>query len=320
MPDLSAPVRQQLLTLLEDFGNLAATTEVRERVIALIPAFHALRKLGTTLVPEAATAGARERILTYFLKYPRAIIHTDELMVVSGISDYPRRIRELRVERGWHLLGGVTARRMYEAGELDLPGVSAQDIAVMGPDDYVLLSEVQDRDAAHRWRLANSIRRRTELSGRDRMLAYLLENVGRQVSGEELDYVAKISDWPRRCRELRTEEGWQMMTRNSGRPDLPVGMYLLESAEQALPHDRRIPDSVRVEVLQRDDNRCRKCQWTYTEQSPSDPRRLLELHHLDYHSHGGANNTANLITLCNVHHDDVHREHMSGADVLAWVE
>ena len=240
-------------------------------------------------------------------------------MVVSGISEYGRRVRELRVEFGWNILGGTTAKRMATAEDLDLPADTLAEIGKMTKDDYILISEEQDRDAAHRWRIANNIRKMSHLSGANRMLLYLQQNVGHLVSGEELDYVANISDWPRRTRELRTQEGWSVQTRNSGRPDLPVGMYVLESLAQAPPHDRHISDSTRVEVLNRDGHACRKCGWTYTEAHAGDPRKLLELHHLDHHATGGTNDTDNLITLCNVHHDELHAKHMDRNAALVWI-
>ncbi len=122
----------------------------------------------------------------------------------------------------------------------------------------------------------------------------------------------------RRTRELRTEEGWPVKTKQFGRPELSVGVYVLEEDKQAEPHDRHIPDSIRIEVLTRDQFRCRKCGWNTQDRRKEDPRQLLELHHLDYHSEGGSNTTDNLITLCNVHHDDVHRMHIDRSELLIW--
>ncbi len=41
--------------------------------------------------------------------------------------------------------------------------------------------------------------------------------------------------------------------------------------------------------------------------SPEDPRKRLELHHRTQHKDKGENTVQNLVTLCNVHHDDIHR-------------
>lgn len=304
---------RRLINRLENFEQRLESDDLREQVRALVPAVHLLRDLGSSLVPADAAKSARDRILYYLRRYPLTIIAGDELGVVSGISEYARRVRELRVEYGWPIYSGTTAKEMLEeelisgTGEVFGSELPTEAIRAMKADDYVLVGE-QDRDAAHRWHLANDIRKMRHLSMRDRLLLYLRENVGKPVTGEELRYVAgDAQSWPRRTRELRTEEGWPVATRNSGRPDLPIGVYVLEADRQSPPHDRHIPDPVRVAVLERDRFRCRCCGWHPSERTSGDPRALLELHHIEHHAEGGSNEPDNLITLCNVHHDEVHR-------------
>lgn len=306
----------ELINVLDNFVDLAESDELRQRVLALLPAFHLLRQFGNNIIPNGGQLAARDRILIYLQKYPLTIIDSEELLVVSGITDYQRRVRELRVEFGWPILSGTTVRNMFINGEWNDTGV---DVSKIKPDKYIMLASEQDRDAAYRWRLSNEIRNE-KLSVKDKLLKYLRANVGKEVTGEELAYIAKNSgDWPRRTRELRTEEGWPVKTKQYGRPDLSVGVYVLEEDKQAEPHDRHIPDSVRIEVLTRDQFRCRKCAWGTQDKKPEDPRQALELHHLDYHSEGGLNTTSNLVTLCNVHHDDVHMKRMDKDTLLSWI-
>lgn len=230
------------------------------------------------------------------------VIRGDELMVVSGISDWPRRVRELRREEGWRILSGEAAGAMIDEDELYLEGIDANSLEV---DDYILAATEQDRDAAHRWHVANRIRR-TNAGVQAKVLEYLRENVGHPVMGDELIYVAKgKTEWARRVRELRTEQGWPVVTKMNGRPDLPIGAYMLEMDRQSPAHDRKIPDSVRGAVLERDDYKCQQCQWTHAQWNPANPRHL-ELHHQEAHQDGGANTADNLISLCNICHD---REH-----------
>lgn len=94
-------LRRQLVDLLDDFAKKLNQSDLRKKVLALVPAFHKLRDLGSSLIPRKEASAARDRILAYFRKYPLTIIHGDELMVVSGIQDWPRRLRELRCEFGW---------------------------------------------------------------------------------------------------------------------------------------------------------------------------------------------------------------------------
>lgn len=306
----------ELQSLLADFAKELSRPDLRERVRALVPSFEAIRKLGVSLMPESANDAARDRVLSYFRKYPQTVLDGDELMVISGIGEWARRVRELRVEDGWLINTGTTYRELA----LDLEDNESAAIVdqlkrdlgfdpfSMRPDQYVLASDVQDRDAAFRWRQLNKIRK-SGGSVRDKVLEYLKLNVGMPVSGEELRYLSpRTTEWARRVRELRTEYGWAVASRMSGRPDLAVGVYVLEHDRQARPNDRKINDAVRVNVLNRDNHKCRVCGWDYSQKKPGDPRNFLELHHLLHHVKGGQNTEDNLITLCNTHHDEVHSD------------
>lgn len=297
-------LRQHLLSLITDFEQELKYGDLRARVRSLVPTFYALRDLGSSLIPKTSAATARDRIILYLSTYPRTVIKGDELMVISGIGEWARRVRELRVEQGWSIVTGVTADEMVKAGDLDLALLGVASFKV---DDYLLLDERQDRDAAFRWNSANAIRK-TKVAVKDKLLGFLTANVGRPVTGEELRYVANGStEWARRVRELRTEEGWSITTRATGRPDLPVGAYVLEDLHQTPVHDRKIPDPIRGEVLVRDNYQCQNCGWTHATWNASDPRHL-ELHHIVHHAKGGQNSAANLKTLCTICHHKIHRE------------
>jgi len=309
-------LRQQLISLLEGFENRLKDDDLRDQVKCLIPAHGTLRDLGSSLIlNESANSGA-ERIIAYLLKYPKMLVQGDELMVVAGISEYARRIRELRVQKGWKILSGNTLRDLFEEERQEIEHL-VNDVLELKPDTYILLSRVQDRDAAHRWNLANEIRK-SDLSVQNKILKYLRANVGKEVTGEELTYLAKNrSEWARRVRELRTELGWPVATKSSGRSDLSVGIYILERDKQAEVHDRKIPDPIRIKVLDRDGYSCRQCNWNHENRKEADRvRNLLELHHIEHHAAGGSNTLENLITLCNVCHDDVHRGNIPSDELL----
>jgi hypothetical protein len=296
-------IRSELVDLLKSFKDQLKSGTLRERVLALIPAVNLLKDLGCSLIPKTVASSAPDRILAYLREYPLTIIRGQELEVVGGISEWARRVRELRVQFGWNIISGKTAREMLREGELAINGV---DLSRMKPDEYILLSAEEDREGAHRWNVANEIRKGGG-SVSDRMLAYLRKNVGRAVTGEELRYVAKNkTEWARRVRELRTEHGWPVITKTSGNPDLPVGVYVLEEDRQAPEHDRKIPDAVRTAVLRRDGHACVECGWSHSEWTRSAPRHL-ELHHIKPHVEKGANTENNLQTLCTVCHDAKHR-------------
>lgn len=295
-------VRQKVARLIANFEAELQSGQLRQKVLALIPIFHGLRDIGKALIPAENASAARDRILYYFRQYPGTIINGDELLVVSGIQEYARRLRELRVQFGWAIASGVTIKEMSE----DEAGEVPDELKTMRPNEYILLSAAEDRDAAHRWHLANKIRKERG-SVRGKILKYLQANVGRCVTNEELRYVAgDKTEWARRVRELRTEYGWPIATKTTGRPDLALGVYVLQEDRQSPEHDRNIPDDVRREVLRRDRYKCRMCGWSHEEWNPSDPRHL-ELHHIEHHAKGGANVGKNLKTLCTACHDKIHR-------------
>jgi hypothetical protein len=314
--DESELIRRSLVELLTNFAVELASADLRAKVIALIPAFHKLRDLGSSLIPKIEAASARDRIITYFKRYPRKVIDGDELLVVSGIAEWARCVRELHVRFGWLIYSGVTFHHMAKdaqsvAGSQEaasLRAVLGVDPSEIKPDHYVLVRVEQDRSAAHRWNVLYDVRRK-KLSVTDKIIEYFRKNVGDEITGEELKYLAKDKkEWARRVRELRTEQGWPIVTKNSGREDLPIGVYVLEEDRQTYEHDRSIPDIIRVAVLQRDGFKCVRCGWSRAMLSPDDPRKMLELHHVQHHKDKGANTPENRITLCNVHHDEVHRK------------
>jgi len=310
----SEALRQELIELLTGFEAKLRAGDVRQQVQGLIPANKKLCELGVSLVDETSIGSARARILAYLRRYPKTIIQGDELMVVAGISEYARRIRELRVEFGWPILSGQALRQ----SDIEL---DSEERRKAKADTYYLVEDYQDRDAAHRWNVANSIRKRGG-AVKDRLLEYFRENVAKVVTGEELRYLAKNnSEWARRVRELRAEEGWPIMTKMSGRPDLPGGVYVLEEDRQAEVHDRKIPDTVRVAVLERDGFTCKKCGWNKDNNNAADRyRNFLELHHIKHFSDSGENTLENLITLCNMCHDDVHRGNITPEELFGLID
>ena len=295
-----------LVKLLGQFDDAAENIDLREKVLALIPVWDELRALGISLIPNNLAKAARDRILYYFQKYPKTVISHRELMIISGISEWARRVRELKTEYGWAIISGRTAKEMYDTenfpAEKEFP-----DLSCMGSDDYIMFDIRQDRESAFRWKLANEIRKNRN-GAKVSILEFLKKNVGKPVTGEELRYVAHDkSEWARRVRELRTEEGWSISTYWNGRPELPIGTYLLESERQQPVHDRKIDDSIRRKVLVRDNYTCDDCRWSPKQWNKSDPR-YLELHHIKQHVDGGINEAENLVVLCNVCHDKMHKK------------
>lgn len=137
---------------------------------------------------------------------------------------------------------------------------------------------------------------------RSKLRAYFLANLGRVMDSNELRAVAgNISEWARRVRELRTEEGFLILTHND-RADLKPGEYLLESAKPQPAFARGISKETRAFVLDRNGLTCQMCGALAGEPHPYDPSRKTRLHigHVIDKSLGGSDDAGNLKAICSV--------------------
>jgi hypothetical protein len=137
---------------------------------------------------------------------------------------------------------------------------------------------------------------------RAKLRAHFLANVGRVMDSHELREVAdNQSEWARRVRELRTEQGYQILTHND-RSGLKPGQYLLESAKPLPAFARAISKETRAYVLDRNGFTCQMCGAVAGEPHPYDPSRKTRLHlgHVIDKSMGGADDASNLRAICSV--------------------
>jgi HNH endonuclease len=137
---------------------------------------------------------------------------------------------------------------------------------------------------------------------RAKLRPHFLANVGRVMDSEELRKVAgDISEWARRVRELRTEEGYQILTHND-RADLKPGEYLLEAKKPQPAFARAISKELRALVLDRNGFTCQMCGAVAGEPHPYDPGRKARLHigHVIDKSMGGKDELPNLRAICSV--------------------
>jgi hypothetical protein len=135
-----------------------------------------------------------------------------------------------------------------------------------------------------------------------KLRAHFLANVGRVMDSDELRAVAQNqSEWGRRVRELRTEEGYLILTHND-RSELKPGQYLLETAKPQPAFARAISKETRAFVLDRNGFTCQMCGAVAGEQHPYDATRKTRLHlgHVIDKSMGGTDDPPNLRAICSV--------------------
>ena len=135
-----------------------------------------------------------------------------------------------------------------------------------------------------------------------RIREFLRSHVGKTVTSIEIRDAAgkSVSEWARRVRELREQEGWKILTHHDA-TYLKPGQYLLteEPPENAVKFERGISAKLRAEVLDRNGFTCQMCGLTPGDIDPATGRKVrLHLGHIKDKSLGGKIELSNLRALC----------------------
>lgn len=138
------------------------------------------------------------------------------------------------------------------------------------------------------------------MSARESIRLFLLKNLNRTIQGSELREAAGgISEWARRVRELRDEQGYDILT-HKDRADLKLGQYMLLTARRRPILDRTISKEIRARVLERNGFTCQACGAAAGDPDPFHPDRTIRLtigHIVDF-SKGGKSEFGNLRAEC----------------------
>ncbi|HRQ86432.1 MAG TPA: HNH endonuclease signature motif containing protein [Flavobacteriales bacterium] len=143
---------------------------------------------------------------------------------------------------------------------------------------------------------------KTGKGARAKLRSFFLEHVGVVLDSERLREVSGgISEWARRVRELRDEEGFDIQTHND-RSDLKPGQYVLVSTKPKPAFERGISKETRAFVLDRNGFTCQMCGMAAGEPHPYDHGRKTRLHigHIIDKSMGGDDSPGNLRAICSV--------------------
>lgn len=140
-----------------------------------------------------------------------------------------------------------------------------------------------------------------EPGARKKLKEFLLQHVGVVLEADDLRSASgNASEWARRVRELRNEEGMNIVTHND-RSELKPGQYMLLDT-QALPSfARTMSKETRAYVLDRDGFTCQMCGTAAGETHPFDGRKArLHIGHIIDKSQGGSDDYSNLRAICSV--------------------
>lgn len=134
-----------------------------------------------------------------------------------------------------------------------------------------------------------------------KLLRYFQAHVGQVLTSEQLKAASgNASEWGRRVRELRDEQGYNIQTHND-RSELSPGEYIMVDLSQGPCRERAISKETRALVLDRDGFTCQSCGAVAGEPHPHDGRvTRLQLGHWKDKSQGGTDDPDNLRVLCSV--------------------
>jgi hypothetical protein len=138
------------------------------------------------------------------------------------------------------------------------------------------------------------------LGSKAKILAFFLANLGKVVTNQDLIKASGgATEWARRVRELRTEDGYQILT-DKDRSDLRPGQYLLLTDARRPAFKRGISKETRAWVLERNGYTCQMCGVAAGDPDPLGSGRKVRLvmgHILDK-SKGGDDSPQNLRAVC----------------------
>jgi hypothetical protein len=124
--------------------------------------------------------------------------------------------------------------------------------------------------------------------------------MGRVVTSDEIrEASGNVSEWARRLRELRNEDGWQILSHRD-RDSLKPGEYLLETDKRLPAFPRNISKETRAYVLERNGYTCQMCGMAAGDADPYNPGRTVRLTmgHIIDKDKGGTDDPNNLRAVC----------------------
>ncbi len=135
---------------------------------------------------------------------------------------------------------------------------------------------------------------------KQKILEFFLQSIGKILESREIQEASGgASEWARRVRELRNEDGYQILT-HKDRTNLKPNQYLMETIERLPAFSRDVSKETRAYVLERNGYTCQMCGAAAGDPDPLGGNRTVRLtvgHILDK-SKGGDDNPNNLRAVC----------------------
>jgi hypothetical protein len=167
-------------------------------------------------------------------------------------------------------------------------------------------------------------KQRKEPGSKAKVLQFFLANLGKVLTSDEIrEASGNASEWGRRLRELRNEDGWQILSHRD-RADLKPDEYVMKTTKRTPAFARGISKETRAYVLARNGNTCQQCGVAAGDQDPYQPGRTVRLTmgHIVDKSKGGNDEPSNLRALCSACNEGLQNiapPKPSTIDVLTYV-
>jgi hypothetical protein len=132
------------------------------------------------------------------------------------------------------------------------------------------------------------------------ILEFFLANIGKVLESRDIQKASGgASEWARRVRELRNEDGYQILSQKD-RANLKPNQYIMETIERVPAFSRDISKETRAQVLERNGYTCQMCGVAAGDPDPFGGNRTVRLtmgHILDK-SKGGDDSSKNQRAVC----------------------
>jgi hypothetical protein len=139
-----------------------------------------------------------------------------------------------------------------------------------------------------------------KLGSKQRILEYFMNNIGKVVESRDIQAASGGAvEWARRVRELRNEEGYQILS-HKDRADLKPNQYLMETTTRLPAFKREVSKETRAWVLERNGYTCQMCGMAAGDTDPYNSQRTVRLTigHIIDKSKGGDDSPQNLRAVC----------------------
>ena len=135
---------------------------------------------------------------------------------------------------------------------------------------------------------------------KQKILEYFMNNIGRVLESRDIQTASGgVVEWARRVRELRNEDGYQILS-HKDRADLKPNQYILETIARLPAFKRDVSKETRAYVLERNGYTCQMCGIAAGDLDPFNSERTVRLTigHIIDKSKGGNDFPQNLRAVC----------------------